>query len=309
MAATISSIICTFDRPEFVSRAVESLVKQSLDSTQYEIVVVDNGNGDATEKLIRNRTSGNPEIRYFRLHEQGLSNARNAAIQYARGSILAFLDDDAVACPDWLNAILRAFREVDPSPGLVCGPVEPEWGAPRPDWLQDEFLGVYSVLDWSRTPRPLTEAEWIVGANFAVRRDVMQACGLFDTRVGRRGHSLLSGEETVLTRRIRAAGYAIYYDPAVSVKHYIHQDRLRKGWFFRRLFWGAASRGLLDRDDSRGFVDSWKYVYAAAKNAVRQTFRSSRSLPVASRRFRRSRAVIRELGLVYGFLFLRQNSG
>lgn len=308
MGIEVSAIVCTFDRPKFVCKAIDSLVNQSLDASKYEIVIVDNGTTDDTERAISSTAFRHPDLRYIRLRESGLSNARNAGISHSRGEIFAFLDDDAIACTEWLRSIVAAFREVNPCPGLVCGPVEPDWGAPRPAWLEDGLLGAYSVLDWSPIPRALSPAEWVVGANFAVRRDVMQACGPFDTRVGRKGQSLLSGEETLLTNRIRSAGHPIYYDPAISVKHYIHGERLKKRWLYRRLFWGAASRGIFDRDSSSGFVDSSVYVYKAAKRIGREIFRSYPQATAAERRFHRIRTIVRDLGLLHGYLFIRENT-
>jgi glycosyltransferase involved in cell wall biosynthesis len=305
MAIEISIIICTFDRPDFVTRAIGSVFNQSIDAAEYEIVVIDNGTTDETKKVINKKFRRHNNLRYLRLREPGLSRARNAGIDQSRGAILAFLDDDAIACHGWLRAIVAAFGKSNRPPGLVCGPVEPDWGAPRPAWLHDEFLGVYSLVNWSQTPRPLDPTEWIVGANFAVRRDVMQECGPFDTQVGRKGQSLLSGEETLLTKRIRSAGYPIFYDPAISIKHHIHGERLNKQWFYRRLFWGAASRGLLDRDSSSGFAASSSYIYEIAKRIARQLFRSFSHALAADSRFRWTRVMAKDLGLLYGYLWLR----
>ena len=193
MHIPISAIVCTYNRADFVVRAIDSLTNQTLHIDDYEILVIDNGSRDDTKRRIEEKFPAIPNLRCVYEPRLGLSVARNTGLASSRGRILAFLDDDAIACPGYLEEILGVFKSCQPPPGLLCGPVEPIWGVPRPNWLKDDLLGLYSVLNWSDIPRPLEEGEWIAGANFAVARDVLSACGGFDENLGRKGASLLSG--------------------------------------------------------------------------------------------------------------------
>lgn len=304
MPIPISAIVCTYNRAGFVVRAIESLANQTLNRDDYEILVVDNGSRDDTRRLVEDKLLTIPNLRYVHEPRLGLSNARNAGVASSRGRILAFLDDDAIASPGWLKEISRVFESTQPSPGLLCGPVEPIWGAPRPAWLKDNLLGCYSVLNWSETPRPLEESEWIAGANFAVARDVISACGGFDERLGRKGASLLCSEDTALTDRIRLAGYLVYYDPAVAVQHYIHPERLSKAWYYRRVFWGAASEGILKRHAISAPGESIRYVYRRAKHIGHRLFYFHKTVAEADLRLRWTLDMVNDLGRLYGFLFL-----
>jgi glycosyltransferase involved in cell wall biosynthesis len=304
MPIPISAIVCTYNRADFIVRAIESLSNQTLNRDDYEILVVDNGSRDDTRRLVEDKFLTIPNLRYVYEPRLGLSVARNAGVASSRGRILAFLDDDAIACPGYLEEISRVFESTQPSPGLLCGPVEPIWGAPRPGWLKDDLLGPYSVLNWSETPRALEESEWIAGANFAVARDVISACGVFDERLGRKGASLLSGEDTALTDRIRLAGYVVYYAPAAMVQHYIHPERISKTWFYRRVFWGATSRGMRERHAISAPSESIRYVYRRAKHIGRRLFSIPRTVSDADRRLRWTRDMTRDLGRLYGFFFL-----
>jgi len=304
MPIAISAIVCTHNRADFVVKAIKSLAAQTLNNDDYEILVIDNGSKDDTQKLVENERLTVSNLRYIYEPRANLSHARNLGLTSSRGDILAFLDDDAIACPVWLEEISRAFESIQPPPKLVCGPVEPIWGAPRPAWLIDEFLGPYSVLDWSQTPRPLEDGEWIVGANFAVSRDILSVFGGFDERFGRSGKSLVSGEDTILTEQIRSAGHTVYYAPTIKVNHYIHPKRVSKLWFYRRVFWGATSRGIIEREAVCGPVEPVRYAFTRIKHLGSKLASILKTVRDPNGRVRWTRDVVRDLGRLYGFLFL-----
>jgi len=303
MPISISVIVCTYNRADFVIGAIKSLANQTLNREDYEILVVDNGSSDDTSRRVKDRLPGISNLRYMYESRLGLSIARNAGLASSRGRILVFMDDDAIACPGYLEEILGVFQSVKPSPGLLCGPVEPIWGAPRPAWLKDDLLGYYSVLNWSESPRALQEGEWIAGANFAVARDVISACGGFDAGLGRKGTSLLSGEDTALTDCIRLAGFVVYYAPAAAVQHHIHPERISKAWLYRRVFWGAVSKGIVERQAISMQSESIRYGFTRVKHIGRHLFAIPWNILDADRRLRWTRVVMRDLGRLYGFYF------
>jgi len=303
MQIPISAIVCTYNRAEFVLRAIDSLARQTLNRSDYEILVVDNGSRDDTRRRVEDKLHSIPNLRCVYEPRVGLSVARNTGLASSRGRILTFMDDDAIACPGYLEEILRIFQAVQPSPGLLCGPVEPIWGAQRPAWLIDDLLGYYSVLNWSASPRALKEDEWIAGANFAGARDVISACGCFDERLGRKGTSLLCGEDTALTERIRKAGYIAYYAPSVVVQHHIHPERLSKAWFYKRVFWGAVSEGMVDRQTITARGESIHYVYKRILHSGRRLLSIPWTVTNEDRRVLWTRGMAWDLGRLYGFLF------
>jgi GT2 family glycosyltransferase len=304
MPIQISAIICTYNRADLVVRAIESLASQTLDRDDYEILLVDNASSDDTRRLVEEKLLTIPNLRYVYEPRLGLAIARNTGLASSKGRILAFLDDDAIAAPDHLEEVLRVFESVQPSPGLLCGPVVPIWGAPRPAWLKDDFLGLYSVLNWSETPRLLEKGEWVAGANFAVARDAFSACGGFDERLGRKGTSLLCGEDTDLSDRIRLAGYIIYYTPGAVVQHYIHPERISRMWLYRRVFWGAASKGIVERQSVSTPGESIRYASSRVRYIGRLLYSFPWSALDTDRRLRWTQDMAWDLGRLYGFLFL-----
>jgi GT2 family glycosyltransferase len=241
----IAAVVCTYRRPALLPLALASLEAQTL--RDAEVLVVDNDPAASARELL----AGFPRARYVHEPSPGHSAARNAGMAAARSRLVAFIDDDAQAAPDFLERTLRAFEEVTPRPACVGGRVEPLWGGPRPSWLGDELLGYLSVVDWSGAPGFLGERRWLVGTNLSVDVAALARVGGFSTRLGRRGASLRSNDEIELQRRVRAAGLPIYYDPSIVVRHHVDAERLTRRWLWRRAFWQGISDAIADREERR----------------------------------------------------------
>lgn len=240
----ISAIVCTYRRYDLLAGCLASLAAQSLAKGHCEIVVVDNS-GDCAQPPGFAWPDG---ISRIAVAEPGLSRARNAGVAAARGDLVAFIDDDAEAEPDWLAAIVEAFdthRDAD----IVGGPVSPVWPHGRPGWLDPWHDGFLSIVDRGNAARALSDDEWLAGTNIAFRKAAVLDAGGFAEALGRTPVSLLGNEEIQLARRIRRRGGAVRYDPAISVRHRIHPDRLEQSWMRRRVAWQAIS-DQLGRDDA-----------------------------------------------------------
>jgi GT2 family glycosyltransferase len=207
-----------------------------------ELIVVDNSTEPRINHAIRRSYKTKKKFRYVIERTQGLSHARNKGTAVARGRYVAFIDDDAVAEPDWAKELLRAFAQY-PGAGCVGGRIVPRWLAPRPDWLTDDLLGYLSLVDWGGKTRKARKGEWLAGCNIAYDRALLLAVGGFPRDLGRRGAgaNLLSNEELKVAAQIRAAGRPIVYSPRAVVEHRIPPERLTKRWFLRRAAWQAVS--------------------------------------------------------------------
>lgn len=111
----ISVVIPTLARPNLLQRCLESLIDQTMDPSAFEIIVVADGPSKATEEVVtklRSRTS-TPKLRYLAsAARRGPAAARNLGWKEARGSIIAFTDDDCIAHPSWLEAGFAGFDNV-----------------------------------------------------------------------------------------------------------------------------------------------------------------------------------------------------
>src|SRR5687768_12492925 len=106
----ISVVVCTYNRAALLPQALRSLFAQKIENLDYEIVVVDNNSSDDTPAAVESLKSESPvPLRYVRESRQGNAYARNAGVEQAAGSIIAYLDDDCIADENWVAIIKSAF--------------------------------------------------------------------------------------------------------------------------------------------------------------------------------------------------------
>jgi len=242
----ISAIVCTLSRASYLAKAVESLVNQTYPKEHYEIIVVDNGSTDNTREVVE-QFSQFARIRYIYEPVKGLSRARNTGWQAASGKYVAYLDDDAIACPHWLEKMMEAFETAEPRPASTGGKAVPLWESERPAWLEDRMLGAYAIVDWGDRARFLkpSSPEHHVGCNVAYNREVLEGCGGFNVNLGRKGRNLLSNDENLIRQYMDSHGLGIYYDPEILVDHLVPKERLTRRFMLRRYFWQGISDVVL----------------------------------------------------------------
>lgn len=268
MRIRISAIICTHNRSAYLKRAIQSLVDQTLPKEQYEIIVVDNGSTDDTKAIVEGfyRLEN---LRYIYEPILGLSQARNTGWQNARGKYVAYLDDDAVAYSEWLERIVAAFETVNPRPGSVGGKVVPIWEAERPAWLTKRMEIDLTIINWADEPIVLTEKyQFLAGTNVAYPREILEAFDGFSTSLGRKGNSLISGEEMLLRNYLSRHNLPTYYDPRICVQHHIQTERLSYRWFYRRYFDGGITDVYIDYIESSRRKANWHYLWEALLNVL-----------------------------------------
>ncbi len=230
----LSIVICTYNRRELVERAVRSLMDQTRPAACFEVILVDNNSTDDTFAWAEGFTNKFYPLRAIRETNQGLSFARNRGAREARAPIVAFLDDDAIAVPVWVDAMLVPF-EKRMGTVAVGGRIELEWVRPRPDWLPDAaqgWLGYFSLPANHRELRPGVDN--LRGGNMAIEREALLSAGGFDTRLGRSKTGLMGNEEVEFQRRLEALGRPIQYAHDALVYHLVHPERLTARWMFRR---------------------------------------------------------------------------
>ena len=278
MTIQVSVIIATFNRAGLLPGILGALASQEAPpSLGWEIVVVDNNSSDSTPDVVTSfsRTATIP-VRYVFEPGQGLSRARNRGVREARGSILAFTDDDVLPAPDWIAQVVAAIDRWGAHG--VGGRILPRWEAPPPSWITGNWrlLRRLSIMDFDQSrllALPLERKPQVWGANMAFRRELLDRVGGFDPRLGMLGHRLFRSEEFDLVERALRLGLRIAYDPALTVYHRIGSDRMRKSYFRRLEFDSAhgdaraarvvAAPSLFGAPLSiyrRVFMDFWKWV-------------------------------------------------
>ena len=232
----VSTIICTRNRAEELTDAVALLAIYGATTNGNEVIIVDNGSTDATPELARELAARYPGVRVIHESQPGLSHARNAGARAATTGRLCYLDDDARPAPGWRQSLAWAL-----SCGGVAaagGPIAALWPAERePDWPAPGLEGALSVLDAGDRTRELVPPEIVYGANWAIRRDALDAVGGFDAHLGYSPEIKIGGEEVAVAWRLllhRIGG--TLYMPGAGVGHRISADRLHDSYLVGRMF-------------------------------------------------------------------------
>ena len=148
-------------------------------------LVVDNNSSDATAGVVKDFSSRFPgRFLYLREPQPGKSYALNSGIREASGDILAFMDDDVVVEPTWLERLTNAFREREWKG--AGGRILPQWSCTPPHWLPLEgrySLAPLALFDLGSTAAELHEAPF--GTNMAFRKEMFSKHGFFRTDSGR----------------------------------------------------------------------------------------------------------------------------
>src|SRR5580765_3816192 len=106
----VSVVIATRNRQELLVETLAALAAQRWPRDRFEIIVADNGSTDATRSVVAQAaaTAGAPSIAHLFVGQPGKSHAVNAALQAARGDLIAFTDDDVLPDPNWIAALAGA---------------------------------------------------------------------------------------------------------------------------------------------------------------------------------------------------------
>ena len=274
----VSVNVCTYNRHRLLRHALESLLAQQLDDTvRYEIIVVDNNSTDETRQVVDEFIGrGYHHLRYLFEQRQGLSYARNTAVEAARAPILAFTDDDVLVAPTWVQTIKR---ELDRHPEVDCvgGKIVPRWPAPPPVWLTERHWAPLGIVDYGDRPFYVSTQNQLclLTANMAIRKDVLEGIGRFRPQLQRVQDRVGSMEDHELLVRLWRRQRKGLYVPGLVVAADIAIDRLAKRyhrrWHFGHgYFYAIAHLEYMERSQLKNFLGVPAHLYKrAALDAAR----------------------------------------
>jgi GT2 family glycosyltransferase len=246
--AEFTIIIPTKDRLDALLKLLDSLRKlRELQIIQPQIIIGDNDSSDDTWAALQRESRNFPvELRLIKVTAPGKSAVMNEAIRAARGKILAFLDDDVIVDPDWLQAI-DCFLKNNAclvAQGVIRVPSS-EADDPQTKRLLDRYHTI-SRLEYGPEKQSLSSLN---GANFIIYREVLDRIGHFDERLGPGAAG--TSEDVELARRIVRAGLKIGYIHDAIVYHRVDRARLTDEYFKSLHRRQGLSRFLLE---NRGIV-------------------------------------------------------
>ncbi len=232
MKSTITTAICSFNGAKRLPRLVAALDQQKP-QIPFEILVVDNNSTDNTQEVLRGLTASNgARLRTVIEEQQGITYARNRAIEESMGSAyMAFIDDDELPGPYWLQAAVDALdRE-----GAECVGGEIRVRLPSdscPSWMTEE------VLEFLGQVRNGSEAFWITdrttpvwSGNVAYRTSLFKEGLRFDHRYNRQGSGIGGGSDAVMFFNLLEKKSRIRYRPDMMIEHCVGTEKLRRRYF------------------------------------------------------------------------------
>ncbi len=249
-----SVILCTYNRCRLVLAALASLREQTLPYGQFEVIVVDNGSSDGTLEAVQDYVSAGMQeekgiedvwqVQCLSELQNGLAYARKTGLLVANGEVAVFLHDDALADPHWLEHLLTAYEETGAD--AIGGRVEIDWEVARPHWLSEELLETLGYFAPSRVRMQLEGSTSFNSCNFSVKIEALRAIGYFSPLLSKSPNTPLSAEMDDLCRRLRDAGYMLWYEPEAMVVHRAPAVRLTRPFFVGRAYWQGCSEVLLE---------------------------------------------------------------
>lgn len=229
-------VVCTYNRVEFLKKAVNSLLSQTIiekSDVKWEIIIVNNNSTDSTEEYLLEIAKTNENIQYVFEEKQGICHARNSGFHAARYDIIAYLDDDEWADSNWAAELIRVFKEND-RVGCVAGPYYLENKDRLPFWISPSSYAVLGDVWINTNQESYCEMGRVGfgGGNLAINKDACVKAGGFPL-LGRKGELLLSDEDTLICYAIYDAGFKLFYNPKAIAHHALIPSRVKLSYFLR----------------------------------------------------------------------------
>lgn len=253
----ISVCLCTYRRPSLAATLQGLAIQVLPPKVSFDVVLVDSDLTGSARPLVELAQDALPiAIRYFQADRPGVAEARNKAVNEAKGEWLAFIDDDEVPTTNWLAELLACAHRFDAQ--VVFGAVQALYPAQCPDWIRN------GDLFGRQTPATGTSLKHGPTGNTLLYRSVLvgEPC-IFDVAYGTTG-----GEDTELFHRLSAKGVRMVSCREAVVSETVESHRLNRTFLMRkavrvgetyfRIFFANASlmtrAALLARASSQCFV-------------------------------------------------------
>lgn len=292
--------LCTHNHADRLTRTLADLTQIQSPQAGWELLIIDNGCSDGTSELLAGHDwPADWTVRVVREEKLGLSNARNRAINEARGQYVIFMDDDETADPEWLCAYERLIRAKQPD--AFGSRIRVLFEDMRPPWLTDELLGFLGELNRADEIIPLAEpGTFFHGGNFGIRKTVCDTVGGFDAMLGRKGTDNTGGEEVDFYRRLLNARLKVWWTPEAIIHHRIRAAKLNRSYFLDLHFKQGRMEAIRRRGPGSRLPPA--YIYGQLLRAITATWHVYRETG-RNATLRKEMNVAYFLGLISGWAF------
>ena len=231
----LSIIICSYNRASYISDALTSLYRQTAVLNEFEVIIVDNNSTDNTKEVYAawRQTNTNGQFTFISETKQGASFARNTGAAIAKGQWVCFMDDDAVATPNYVENILTHIQNTPDAVGFG-GRIIPKYIPSEPKWMSYYVSSLVGNFDYAPIPCAFENGKYPLESNMIVKKSVYDKIGGFNVNLpGVVGTLRIGGEGKELFYKILALGHIIYYDPAICVHHVVEVKKLTSEYMYR----------------------------------------------------------------------------
>jgi glucosyl-dolichyl phosphate glucuronosyltransferase len=250
-------IICTYNRAQSLDTVLMMLGQLETCKLAWSVLVVDNASTDLTASVVlsHQRRGALRDLRTVFEPEKGLTAARLRGVRETTAPWIAFVDDDNLLTPAWLNAIAQAIT-AHPHAGGIGGKVVLDWEQQPPSYLR-EFGFCFAAQDHGDGD---CLVDSLAGAGMVLRRSALAASGWIKRPLvaDRIGTKLTSGGDVEMAQRVRAAGYELWFTPAAVLQHRIPVKRMGRRYLFRINRELGASSALIGLLTFPGSWTSWR---------------------------------------------------
>ncbi len=265
-------VICAYteDRWDDVLAAVRSVRFQRL--AAHEIIVV----VDHNQVLLDRLRTALPDVTVIpNAGRQGLSGGKNTGVAAARGDVVAFLDDDAIAEAEWLSTMAEGYADADVAG--VGGLTLPLWDRIAPRWFPEEFAWVVGCTYRGMARGPIRN---LMGGNASFRREAFDVAGGFRSGIGRAsGGRPLGCEETEFCIRLRQAAprTVLLFDDRAVIWHRVPDARARFSYFRTRCYAEGLSKAMVTQSVGvgDGLASERRHAMVALPRGVASGLRSA----------------------------------
>ncbi len=231
----LSIVICSYNRAQYIGDALDSLYNQTTSLSDFEVMLVDNNSTDGTPTVYNTWREHHPDgnFQYLTEHQQGASFARNTGAAHAKTDWLCFIDDDAVAFPDFVANIIKHTQE---KPAIVGfgGKIIPKYIPEKPVWMSYYVSSLVGNFDYASVPCAFKKGKYPLESNMVIKKSVFDQIGGFNTTLpGVKGTLRIGGEGKELFYKVIGLGQEIYYDPNIIVYHVVETNKLTKEYLYR----------------------------------------------------------------------------
>jgi succinoglycan biosynthesis protein ExoM len=275
--ASLAIVVCTFKRPELLRSTLRSIAAQKfpVSSDRVKVYVVDNSDEGGARVIVAEESANSPwAMAWIEAHPPNISVARNVGVKAGEEDFVAFIDDDQILEPGWLEAVFRLFshEEGDAWLGGVRGVFEsPERTTPA---IRSLFCRTLSEPFGSELfafgAKKLPNISPATNNSIFRRVTTLTAEPVFDPAFGKGG-----GEDYDLFCRLQRQGRRLFWAPDVLVSEFVPASRCDRGYLRRRFFAGGQVFALaVAKNASHPQLTRWSIRLKALVQSALLAFRA-----------------------------------